>query len=60
MNESFIEKIRDSILNLPAELVSRISRELDKLPLPLPSDGPSSDDFSYANANQIVLSENDL
>jgi ribonuclease HI len=58
VKESNIDLIRDSILNLSAELVSGISSLLEhSLPT---SDGPSSDDFRSANANQIILYENDL
>jgi len=54
-----IEIIREKILDESALLTWSITNLLDLSSAP-PSDGPSSDDFSSANADQIVLLEDDL
>ena len=45
--EADVHSIRDQILTSSAEVVWQITQLLRKT---LPSDGPSSDDFSFANA----------
>ena len=52
------EIIRNQILEESVELIWRISNSLKEDDND--SDGPSSDDFSSANANQIILSEDNL
>ena len=54
-----VEIIRDKIMTESAKLTSGITGLLKKFS-PFPSDSPSSDDFSYANANQIISSGDDL
>ncbi len=54
-----IEIIRDKIMTESAKLTWKISGILKKFS-PFPSDSPSSDDFSSANANQIISVGDDL
>ena len=53
-----VEDIRERIMEESVKLTWRI-RNMLKFGIPTP-DGPSSDDFSSANADQIILSEEDL
>jgi len=57
--EHNIDSIRNRILNDAAHLTWSIYDLLKRNTSP-PPDGPSSDDFSLANANQIISSGNTL
>ena len=59
IQEYDIEFIRDNIMTKSAKLTLGITGLLKKFS-PFPSDSPSSDDFSSANANQIISSGVDL
>ena len=52
--EADVHSIRAQILTSSAEVVWQITQLLKDTPPP--SDGPSSDDFSFANANQVFSS----